>query len=356
MIAKVEKDKLKMIETIAEVALSQSPVLFDGNRSLPMQPLSDQMRPGKGKSEQGEQFFKAFIMNEMTGFEIEPPSFERGKERFNLPPLRVEREGIFRVGITGDDEIIASELDAHERESMSVKPNALRQDLDLANGQGTEIASGATGSALRADSRVMPDADIKGQAEGLEVSKPRFSDKFSVGNHSTNLIGLNQSKKALQKQVPFRVVGVARFTQKLPNDGEGNASMSHAQHQDIDMHLSQLPVAAVNTDHQVLLLWQERQHQMPEAVGINAEVSEETLDATIIGVGFGVGIQRERQLAEAYRTYLDERQDTGGGEADPSFVPGKLSLQHFEKSISLVHKAGSILGSVFSTSVNQVLS
>jgi hypothetical protein len=49
----IEEHELKMVEPLTKEALGKSPMALDRDGSLLMQPLAHQMRPGKGKCQQG---------------------------------------------------------------------------------------------------------------------------------------------------------------------------------------------------------------------------------------------------------------------------------------------------------------
>ncbi len=256
-------------------------------------------------------------MLEMTRFEVETTRLQGGEEGFNLPPLGVQGQSMVGFGVGSDNQILAIKFDTDEREPVVVDPAALGEEFCLTDTQGFKQHPGVTGSAFGANQSIVLDADVKGQAGSFEVFKPALTDKLPVGNHSSNLLGLDQLEEAFQKRASLGAVRVTRFAQEAPHDREGNPSVGDREHQDVDVEATQLPVTTVNRDDQVLLLGQECQHQPPEVFGVETEVGKEALDTAVVGIGCGVGVQYQGKLAEGHGADPNERKRKGSSELEP---------------------------------------
>jgi hypothetical protein len=340
----VEQHELEMVEAMTKETLGEPPVLLDGDSLLFMEPFPHEMRPGKSERQKGQEFSNAFVMLEMTRLEVEAAGLQSGEKRFDLPSLGVQRQSMVGFGVGGDNQIVALQFDADEGKPVAIDPAALGKYVSLADMKVGEAAFGVTGSAFGADERVVLDADVKGQASSFEVSKPACADELSVGNYGKDALFFHQLEKALDKDLPFLTVRVARLTQEVPDDGKGYAPIGYRQHQDVDGEAPQLPVTAVDRDHQPLLLRQERQHQPRELLGVEAEAGEEALDAAVVGVRRNMGVQHQGKLAEGHGADPDECQGKGRCKGESGSVPGKLGLKDIEESFSLLHKADSNLG------------
>ena len=87
--------------------------------------------------------------------------------------------------------------------------------------------------------------------------------RHAVSHERANVLGIYQRKEAPRKRNLLLGVGVASLTQKAPDDGEARSISADANHQNIDLRVSELLVGPVDTHHKLRFLRQKPQKQPP---------------------------------------------------------------------------------------------
>ena len=99
----VEQNHTQMVQPVAKYTPRTPTMRLDRQGLLVfMQPLTHQGSPNKGQRQNREQTFNPFRPGQMSRFKIETSRFQSTKQRFNLPPLPVEGQGL-RGATIGDE-------------------------------------------------------------------------------------------------------------------------------------------------------------------------------------------------------------------------------------------------------------
>jgi hypothetical protein len=134
-------------------------------------------------------------------------------------------------------------------------------------------------------------------------------------------------KESRQQPLTLTLATVATLAQQAPHDREGHTVISDAEHQDVEVNLPDLPVRAVQRDHELLVDGYEGEQETRERVEVDPEAGEEALQPSLVALLFRSGVQGERELGEADSTDAPEGKNEGCGAVDAGPVPGEVRLQ-----------------------------
>ena len=97
---------------------------------------------------------------------------------------------------------------------------------------------------------VLTYSDVIPYATAVEPSCPFLSDELAVCHKGVDTFRSEETDKAFHNLLAFFPVGVATFREKTEYQREGNPFIGDAQHENVDIELSELPVGAIHAERQ----------------------------------------------------------------------------------------------------------
>ncbi len=95
---------------------------------------------------------------------------------------------------------------------------------------------------------VLTYSDVIPYATAVEPSCPFLSDELAVCHKGVDTFRSEETDKAFHNLLAFFPVGVATFREKTEYQREGNPFIGDAQHENVDIELSELPVGAIHAE------------------------------------------------------------------------------------------------------------
>lgn len=131
---------------------------------------------------------------------------------------------------------------------------------------------------------ILPGTDIVSNPVVVKPSYPLLADKLAVGHKAVYAIMSKKSDEPFHDSLAFLPIGIASFVQKVEQQWKGNAFVSDAKGEYIDVELSELPVGAVHTQNQTILNRKQRKDHPCYQIKVQGIVGDESLNATHIGI------------------------------------------------------------------------
>ncbi len=119
---------------------------------------------------------------------------------------------------------------------------------------------------------------MEGDAVPLQPPKPILADKLAVGQQGGDLVDAEDGQEALHQSDALGSVGIARFVQYRPEQRQRDAAVGHAEHQEVDVGLAELPVCAVHGQPPGVVADRDEAHQQAgQGIRVDLEGTEEAL-------------------------------------------------------------------------------
>ena len=83
-------------------------------------------------------------------------------------------------------------------------------------------------------------------APAVEPFNPFLSDELSVSDQTIDTVMSEKVDESLHDFLTFFPIGIASFREKAKNQREGNSLVCHAEHKDVDVEPSELPVGTIH--------------------------------------------------------------------------------------------------------------
>ena len=115
---------------------------------------------------------------------------------------------------------------------------------------------------------VLPDTDVVPDTSAVQPSDLFLAYELPVGHQAIDTVRSEKTDEPLHDFPSFHPVGISPFWEKTENQRKGNPFVCHAQHEDIDVEVPELPVGTVHAQHKFRLYGQQRENQ----AGDNVEV------------------------------------------------------------------------------------
>ena len=152
----------------------------------------------------------------------------------------------------------------------------------------------------------LSDTDIIPDTTAVEPSYPFLSDELAVCHKAVDAVRSEKTDKSFHYLAPFFPIGVAPFRKKAEYQREGNSFIGDAQHEDIDIELSELPVGTVHAQHEFCLDWQQRENHAGNDVEVKNILGKKSLEPSEVGILVDSRRHRIRQLMETHRLHYTE--------------------------------------------------
>lgn len=131
---------------------------------------------------------------------------------------------------------------------------------------------------------ILPDSDIVTYSDGIEPSKPFLSDKFPVSDKTINALGSEKTDKTFHNFLALFPVGIPAFWQETENQWESYTLVGDAEHKDIDIEFTELPIGTVHAQYQPRLDRKQRKYHPGYYIEIQGILGKEPLQASKIGI------------------------------------------------------------------------
>lgn len=147
---------------------------------------------------------------------------------------------------------------------------------------------------------VLPDPDIIPYMVAVEPTDPLLADKLPVGDKAANAFGAEQPDETFNDCLALFPIGVPFLGQEAEHQRECNPLVCHAEHEDVDVEIPELPVCAVHAQHQPRLDGKQREYHPCHKVKVEGVLGYESLDAAKVGFPFNGSRHCRRKFMEAY--------------------------------------------------------
>lgn len=146
---------------------------------------------------------------------------------------------------------------------------------------------------------VLPNTDVIPDASGVQPSDPFLTYEFPVGHKTIDAVGSEKADEPLHDFPAFLPIGIASFRKKAENQRKGDTFVCHAQHQYVDIELSELPVGAIHAQHKTGLDRKQRENHTRYDVKVKNILGKESLETSEIGILVDSRRHRVSQFVEA---------------------------------------------------------
>lgn len=116
---------------------------------------------------------------------------------------------------------------------------------------------------------VLPDTYVIPDAPAIQPSNPFLSDELHVSDQTVDAVLSEKADEPFHDFLTFFPIGIASFRKKTENQRESDSLVCHAQHQYVDVELSELPVGAVHAQNEFCLDRQQRENHADDDVEVN---------------------------------------------------------------------------------------
>ena len=220
---------------------------------MPVQIITDLVTPHECYHHHAKQLFNPADVLQVSALDIESARFQAFEKRLDLPTFPIIEERLF-VPVEADDhqqfrsfvplpaqcrrEVAIAAVDFHNfrimhgiPDSQAIEQPADRDGFPLVGQQNLEIVA---------------DADVIPDALAVEVPDPLLPDGLPVGHDAIDTFLTENLYKPDDQGYPFFTVRVALLVQHSEHQRESHIAVGNAEHEDVDVLLSELPVGAVD--------------------------------------------------------------------------------------------------------------
>ena len=179
------------------------------------------------------------------------------------------------------------------------------------------------------DEGVAFDPLVEGNPSRLQPTEPRLAHEFAVGQQDGDPLRAEDREEALHQGLALGGVGVARLARDAPEHRHGDAATGDPQHQEIDVHLAELPVGAIHRQPPRAIADRDQAHQQPRPiVRVDLERAEEALQTLVVRVHLGRAAETGGQFGQVDAAHLEQGQQELREKPDPGAVPRQMFGQH----------------------------
>ena len=146
---------------------------------------------------------------------------------------------------------------------------------------------------------VLPDTDVISYVPAVQPTDPFLSDELAVCHKAVDAFRSEKTDKPFHDFLAFLPVGVAAFREEAEYQREGNTFIGDAQHKNVDIELSELPVGAIHTEHKTGLDRKQRENHAGDDVKVKNILGKESLEPSEVGILVDSRRHRIGQFVEA---------------------------------------------------------
>src|SRR5256714_13649192 len=322
-----------MIQAAPKNTNRLAPVPLEWQRLLCAQPLADHVRPAEGQGEEREQLLEPRGVGDVRLLQTEAASLQTPEQRLDLPAPRVIGDGALTLALRDDDQILTLRQ-AHPTDMPTMPPDEARtgERRRLIKATMPEKMPGLhRAPPCVGDLRVGSHADATRDALAPQVREPHFANKLAVSTQVSDRAEPEQAPELIEQGAPLGSRGAAFLFKDRPQHGEGRATISDAQHEDVQGRLSEIPVGAIQCQHKRRGHAQQLEDKRRHAPIRQFKEAEEALRPLVMRGGRGAPREDARHFDEVNASDLNQGDKELRHEVDARFIPrysaGKRSLQ-----------------------------
>jgi hypothetical protein len=256
--------------------------------------------------------------------EIKPPSFERREQRLDIPTLRVNRKRS------------RGSFDRHQQQVLVILgQRANHEDSDSHDTRFTQFKDFALFEIVEPhprrrcfcallDHSVRFDADHGVHRVLKQGLKPRRSNELSIRREALNATRWDQFQHPLENRFALRSIAIACFLEIHLSNGERDAVVGDADHEEVDVYTSELPIGAIHRQHD-FLVGDEAQHETSNQILSEVNV-EEAFDAPGVALEFRASVECNGDLREVDGTDFEEGDEEAADELHAAGVNVEVGL------------------------------
>ena len=116
----------------------------------------------------------------------------------------------------------------------------------------------------------------------LEIAEPQLPNELSIATQMGDLDVPKVFEKTSEQVHPLQSIGIATLIQHAPHQRDGDASVNHSQHQDIEHTGAKLPFRSIHREHPGFGDVEDGYQRFSHCCFLHIEPLEEALDAFVI--------------------------------------------------------------------------
>ena len=268
--------------------------------------FTTEIRPYKSHAYHRDKSCDALHITHMGVLDVEAGRFHGSEGRFYLPtlfvcqnrtlgPVEAYENLQFRNSI-GVFDSAAGKIDILAFVKKKLMEEFLLTDLQII--EQPPGADSLTGGWLD-NPEVLTYPDVIPYATAVEPPCPFLSDELAVCHKTVDAFCSEKTDKTFHNLPAFVPAGVATFREKTEYQGEGNPFIGDAQHKNIDIELSELPVGAIHAEHKTGLDRKQRENHTRYDIKVKNILGKESLEPSEVGILVDSRRHRVCQFVEA---------------------------------------------------------
>lgn len=218
--------------------------------------FTNEIRPYKSHADHRDKSCDAVHITHMGVLDVEAGRFHGSESRFYLPSFFVCQNRLLGPveayeNLQFRNTIGVFDPAAGKRDILTFVKKELMEEFLLTDLQIIEqppCTDSFTGGRLD-NPEILTYSNVIPYATAVEPSCPFLSDELAVCHKGVDTFRSEETDKAFHNLLAFFPVGVATFREKTEYQREGNPFIGDAQHENVDIELSELPVGAIHAEH-----------------------------------------------------------------------------------------------------------
>ena len=268
--------------------------------------ITNEIRPHKCYAHHRDESFDSVDFPHVRILDVESRRFHGFKKCLNLPSVLVCRNGIFRS--VEADEDLKFRLPVGVFESRSGKVNIFTfHEIELVIEkfltQSDPVKEMPCPHFLPGfgihNPKILADSYVVAYPVVIEPLNPFLSNKLPVCYETINAIMAKKIYEPLYEGLALLPVGVAPFREKFEKQRECDASVCYAQHKNIDVGLTKLPVGSVHGKGYSAIGRKKTENHSCYQVKTQSVFGKEPLEPSHVRIPFHAGRHGCGQLVEA---------------------------------------------------------
>ena len=253
--------------------------------------FTNQISPYKSNAYHGYEPCNALHVSDMGGFDVKPRRLHGTEQSLNLPSFLISFYSLVWSVITNKDlkfwfKVGVKELCTSEIDILTFMDIELGIEKFLAD---TKTVEEMPCPYILPRSwipypEVLTYTDIISDVVLVEPANPVLSHELPVGHKAIDTITTEKPNEPFHECLAFLTIGIASLGHKFEKYGEGNPFVGDAQHKDIDVEFTELPVGTVHVQDKACLYGQEAEYHPCKEIKVKNELRKETLQSSHVGI------------------------------------------------------------------------
>ena len=268
--------------------------------------LTNEIRPYKCQTNHRRQTCDALNVAQVRVFNVNPSGLHSSETGFNLPTLFVGRNRQFQFVVADEYLKFRHSIGVLEKSSGYIHIFSLEQKKFIINALLSKFKSMEEMSSSDilaqfwiSQPKILLDTKIVSDMRVVEILHPFIAYELSVCHKGVDAVGSEQTYESVNKPCPFHLVGIASFVKHRKQQRIGNSLISDAEHEDVDVCLTEFPVGTVHRKHQPFLDRKQRKKNFGNQIKVKGITCKKPLLPSEIGIAFHGGRHGGSYLVEA---------------------------------------------------------